>query len=174
MEGGVDTHPRPHRPYRPPHPREHSKQAVAQGPGVGRQGCEVDFPQTLPPFPHVFIKSSPRAETTICSPSGACEHSGGRSQLSYGSPLPSGPALGSAPTGPASARPRPRRLDPSPRARPSGSRSGLSPAPACPAVSRRHLGGFGVSFLLDFPFGLSKATYRLPFTSVKFNKRWSV
>lgn len=109
--GGVNVRGRRHTPFphHLPHPRERSKQAVAQGAGVGRQGCEVDFPQTLPPFPHVFIKSSPRVETTICSPPGACKPSGGRSQLSHGSSLPPGPALGSAPgsapTGPASARP---------------------------------------------------------------------
>ncbi|XP_047597417.1 translation initiation factor IF-2-like [Lutra lutra] len=141
--GGANVRGRRHAPlpHHLPHPRERSKQAVAQGAGVGRQGCEVDFPQTLPPFPHVFIKSSPRVETTICSPPGACKPSGGRSQLYHGSSLPSGPvpgsAPGSAPTGPVSAPPRPRRLDPSPRVRPSGSRSELQqapPAPPCPGA----------------------------------------
>lgn len=84
-------------------PREHSKQAVAQVVGVGRQSCEVDSPQTLPAFPHVFVKSSPRVESAVCSPSGADGSSVGRSPLSHEPSLRPGPA----PRGAAPARPRP-------------------------------------------------------------------
>lgn len=104
-------------------PQEHSKPAVGQGVAVGRQSCEADFPTTLLSFPHVFLKSSPRVQTAICSPSGACGSSAGRCQLSH---RPS-PSPASAPAPPLSrAPPQPDR----PLLGPAHSR--LGPAPSSP------------------------------------------
>lgn len=174
--GGANGRGRGHTPlpHHLPHPRERSKQAVAQGAGVGHQGCEVDFPQTLPPFPHVFIKSSPRVETTIAP------HQVRASPRAGGVGSPTGPRSHPAPPlGPPPVPPQPDlpRLAPPTPARPLPSSPpfrlplGAPAGSPCPALSRRSLGNFSVFFLLDFPFGLSEATYRLPFTSIKFNKQ---
>lgn len=123
--------------------KTHSKQGVAKGLGVGHQSCEVNFPQTLPFFPHVFVKSSPRAEAAICSPSGAADPFDGSAQVSHQPlllcrPAPTPPQM----VGPARAQyappqpDHPLHLAPPPRGvRPSGPcwREDRRPAtPPCP------------------------------------------